>query len=138
MERTIRIGALISGGGTNLQAIIDSCQSGKIKGSIIFVGSDNSDAQGLARAGRLGIPTFVVDYGSIIRRFKKSPDKIRPPDDFDLDDILAKQNLFPPGSDMDRVKEFIITRAVAEAEILDKMKPYAFDLLVLIYGTCHW
>ena len=131
MGRTIRIGALISGSGTNLQAIIDSCESGKINGSVVVVGSDNSHAQGLDRAGSLGIPTFVVDYGSIIRRFKKSPDTVSPPNDFDLADILTKQNLFPAGSEMDQVEEFIITRAVAEAEILDKMKPYAFDLLIL-------
>ena len=98
---------------------------------MVFVGSDNADAQGLVRAGKLGIPTFVVDYGSIIRRFRQSPSEIRPPNDFDLDDILTKQSLFPFDSRMDQVKAFILTRAVAEAEILDKMKPYPFDLLVL-------
>ncbi|MBU1570391.1 MAG: phosphoribosylglycinamide formyltransferase, partial [Proteobacteria bacterium] len=49
MENHIRVGALISGGGTNLQAIIDSCESGKIDGKMVFVGSDNPDAKGLGR-----------------------------------------------------------------------------------------
>jgi phosphoribosylglycinamide formyltransferase-1 len=119
MGRTIRIGALVSGGGTNLQAIIDSCKSGKINGSVVFVGSDNSDAPGLERGNKIGVPTFVVDYGSIIRRYKDSPDEVRLPNDFDLDDIMSKQ------------KAFIITRAIAEAKVLDEMKPYPFDLLVL-------
>ena len=38
MNAAIRIGALISGGGTNLQAIIDACESGTIDGKMVFVG----------------------------------------------------------------------------------------------------
>ena len=131
MGRTIRIGALISGTGTNLQAIIDSCESGKINGELVFVGSDNPDASGLARGSALGIPTFVVNYGSIIQHFKKEPAKVVPPDDFDLDDLLSKQTLFTADADTEKVKAFIITRAVAEAKLLDEMKHYPFDLLVL-------
>ena len=131
MDRKIRIGALVSGSGTNLQAIIDSCKSGKINGRIVFVGSDNSDAPGLERGIKIGIPTFVVDYGSIIRRYKDSPDEVKLPNDFDLDDIMSKQNLMTADKDMDRAKAFIITRAIAEAKVLDEMKPYPFDLLVL-------
>ena len=131
MSRTIRIGALISGTGTNLQAIIDFCETGKINGEIVFVGSDNPDASGLERGSKLGIPTFVVNYGSIIQDFKKTPAKIIPPDDFDLDDALAKQSLFSSDADVEMVKAFLITRAVAEARLLDEMKHYPFDLLVL-------
>jgi phosphoribosylglycinamide formyltransferase-1 len=131
MGQTIRIGALISGSGTNLQAIIDSCESGMINGKMVFIGSDNPDARGLEKGTRHEIPTFVVDYGSIIRRFKNAPAKIAPPDDFDLDDLLAKQSLFSADNDTEKVKAFLITRAVAEAKLLDAMKPYPFDLLVL-------
>ena len=131
MSRTIRIGALISGTGTNLQAIIDSCETGKINGEIVFVGSDNPDASGLERGSKLGIPAFVVNYGSIIQDFKKTPAKIIPPDDFDLDNILAKQSLFSADNDTEKVKAFLTTRAVAEAKLLDEMKHYPFDLLVL-------
>jgi phosphoribosylglycinamide formyltransferase-1 len=49
MSNKINIGALISGGGTNLKAIIDSCESGKIDGEMVFVGSDNPEARGLER-----------------------------------------------------------------------------------------
>ena len=38
MKSKIRIGALISGGGTNLQAIIDACEAGRIPGKMVFVG----------------------------------------------------------------------------------------------------
>ena len=131
MGRTIRIGALISGTGTNLQAIIDSCESGKINGNIVFVGSDTPHARGLEKGIRLGIPTFLVDYGSIIRDFKKDPSSVVPPDDFDLNDLISKQTLFTAHTDPETVKTFIITRAVAEAKLIDEMRHYPFDLLIL-------
>ena len=73
MNEAIRIGALISGGGTNLQAIIDACDAGTIDGRMVFVGSDNPSAAGLNRARHHGIPLFIVDYGDILRRFRSQP-----------------------------------------------------------------
>lgn len=131
MNPLTRIGALISGSGTNLQAIMDSCESGKINGRIVFIGADNPDAHGLVRGKRSNIPTFVVDYGSIIRTFKTRPEDVKLPDDFDLDEILSKQSLFQPDADNRKVKAFITTRVVAEAKLLDRMKNYPFDLLIL-------
>ena len=69
MTTKIKIGALVSGGGSNLQAIIDSCEKGTIDGRIVFVGSDNPAAGGLERAARHKIDTFVVDYRSIIGQY---------------------------------------------------------------------
>lgn len=131
MAEKIRIGALISGSGTNLQAIIDACGSGKINGDMVFVGSDNPEAGGIQRARRHDIPVFVVDYGTVIRRFKESPEKIVLPTDFDLDDLLSKHSLFPTDSDAEKVKFFLSTRAVSEAALLAEMRPYPFDLLIL-------
>jgi len=131
MKEPIRIGALISGSGTNLQAIIDACESGDIGGRIVFIGSDNPDAAGLEKGRRLKIPTFVVNYSAIIRRLKKTPETVKVPDDFDLDAVLSKQNLFSADTDEKKVKAFFITRAAAEAKLLDRMNPYPFDLLVL-------
>jgi len=131
MNQDIRIGALISGSGTNLQAIMDACESGQIRGSVVFIGTDNPDATGLKKGERLKIPSFVVDYGSIIRRFKKSPEKVKLPDDFDFNEILSKQTLYPADADKKKMKAFFTTRAIAEATLLDKMKNYPFDLLVL-------
>ena len=131
MKEPIRIGALISGSGTNLQAIMDACESGDIGGRIVFIGSDNPDAAGLEKGRRLKIPTFVVNYSAIIRHFKKTPETVKVPDDFDLDAVLSKQNLFSADADEKKVKAFFITRAAAEAKLLDRMNPYPFDLLVL-------
>lgn len=55
------IAVLISNGGsgTNLQAIIDGIESGKIKGKISVVISDSEDAYGLIRAKNHGLPTYI-------------------------------------------------------------------------------
>jgi phosphoribosylglycinamide formyltransferase 1 len=131
MKNKIKIGALISGGGTNLQAVIDSCESGQINGSIVFVGSDNSDAKGLNRAKIHDIPSFVVDYPSIIKGYRSSPETIAMPSDFDFTDILRKQSIFSEKDDPERIKSFLYTRAAAEADLLTKMADYPFDLLIL-------
>jgi phosphoribosylglycinamide formyltransferase-1 len=131
LDRIIQIGALISGGGTNLQAIIDACHRTQINGQMVFVGSDTPGAGGLERARRNDIATFVVDYKSIIREFNNDPQKAVLPDDFDLDELLAKQTIFSDQDDPARVKSFLLTRVIAEAKLLEAMKPHSFDLLVL-------
>lgn len=56
-----RIAVLVSGGGTNLQALIDAQNSGLIRnGEIILVISNNRGAYALERAGNAGIDTAVV------------------------------------------------------------------------------
>ncbi|MBR3965374.1 MAG: phosphoribosylglycinamide formyltransferase [Clostridia bacterium] len=60
-ENKINIAVLVSGGGTNLQALIDAEKSGIIKsGSIKLVISNNKDAYALTRAANAGIDTAVV------------------------------------------------------------------------------
>ncbi len=131
MQQKIKIGALVSGGGTNLQAILDACDSGRIDGEVVFVGSDRPEAKGLDRARVQDIATFSVDYGAIIRRHKDAASSDTPPADFDLDEVWQKQDLFGPDVDAKEVKAFLTTRAVAEHRLLELMKPFGVDLLVL-------
>lgn len=56
----LKIAVLISGGGTDLQSIIDACQAGKINGTIELVISNRQKAYGLERAKQAGIETAVV------------------------------------------------------------------------------
>lgn len=67
VEKT-KIAVFVSGGGTNLQALIDAQKSGKIThGEISLVVSSNSDAFAVVRATMAGIPSKVVckkDYKS--------------------------------------------------------------------------
>lgn len=62
-----RVGVLISGRGSNLQAIIDAIAEGHLDATIALVVSNKADAAGLERAREAGIETLYInhkDYGS--------------------------------------------------------------------------
>jgi phosphoribosylglycinamide formyltransferase-1 len=50
---------LVSGGGTNLQALLDASADPSYGATVVAVGADRDDIEGLARAERAGVPTFV-------------------------------------------------------------------------------
>lgn len=58
----LRAGVLISGRGSNLQALIDACADPAFPAEIAIVISNNPTAPGLARAERAGIPTRVIPH----------------------------------------------------------------------------
>jgi phosphoribosylglycinamide formyltransferase-1 len=65
MLSPVKIAVMVSGGGTNLQALIDAEGSGIIKsGKISLVLSNKADAYALVRAERAGIPTATVEKKS--------------------------------------------------------------------------
>lgn len=131
MNQNIRIGALISGGGTNLQSIINACETKAIHGKVVFVGSDNPSAGGLARAQKHAIAYFVVDYKAIIRKCQNVSFESGLPADFNLQDCLSKQRFFSKDTPVQRIADFLKSRAVAEAQLLKHMALHEFDLLVL-------
>lgn len=53
----MRIVVLISGNGSNLQALIDACEAGRVQGQLVGVLSNRADAYGLVRAKESGIAT---------------------------------------------------------------------------------
>ena len=60
-QNPIKIAVLVSGGGTNLQALIDAEKNGKIHDGVLsLVVSNKSDAYALKRAEKTGIPTAVI------------------------------------------------------------------------------
>ncbi len=59
---------LISGSGTNLQAIMDACASGQIHGQIRAVISNRPDVYGLERAANCNIPGHVIDHKQFTSR----------------------------------------------------------------------
>jgi phosphoribosylglycinamide formyltransferase-1 len=65
---TVKLGVLISGTGSNLQAIIDAILRGDLKAEIRLVISNRPDAQGLERARRHGIETTVVEHRKFAAR----------------------------------------------------------------------
>lgn len=62
LSRKLRLGVLASGGGTNLQAIIEHCRRGELAAEIVLVLSNKPQAGALARARRAGIPVAVVEH----------------------------------------------------------------------------
>ena len=62
MSNKLRLGVLISGRGSNLQALIDACAKSDFPAEIVMVISNKGDAQGLERARRADIPTCIVDH----------------------------------------------------------------------------
>ncbi|MBI2359184.1 MAG: phosphoribosylglycinamide formyltransferase [Deltaproteobacteria bacterium] len=62
MPRQLPIGVLISGSGTNLQAIMDAIDDKRLDAAIQVVISNRAEAYGLVRARSRGIPTEVVDH----------------------------------------------------------------------------
>lgn len=60
MAGKLKIGALASGGGSNLQSIIDRCLDNTINGEVVIVISNNSKAKALERAENHGIAHFHI------------------------------------------------------------------------------
>ncbi|MFB9525376.1 phosphoribosylglycinamide formyltransferase [Nonomuraea roseola] len=67
MSQAGRLVVLVSGSGTNLQALLDAVADRSYGAAIVAVGADRDGIEGLARAERAGVPTFVEklsSYGS--------------------------------------------------------------------------
>jgi formyltetrahydrofolate-dependent phosphoribosylglycinamide formyltransferase len=59
-DRPYRVAVLVSGGGTNLQALLDAC-SNSAPARVVLVLSSNPDAGALTRAQKAGVPTGVIE-----------------------------------------------------------------------------
>jgi phosphoribosylglycinamide formyltransferase-1 len=62
-----RLVVLVSGAGTNLQALLDACADAAYGAAVVAVGADRTGIEGLARARRAGVPVFmhrVPDHAS--------------------------------------------------------------------------
>jgi phosphoribosylglycinamide formyltransferase-1 len=60
---TLSVGVLVSGRGTNLQAILDACASGSLAARVVFVASNRDGVPALIRAKRGGVPSaaFTIE-----------------------------------------------------------------------------
>lgn len=63
-----RLVVLVSGSGTNLQALLDACADPAYGARVVAVGADRDDIEGLARAERAGVPTFVKKVSQFTSR----------------------------------------------------------------------
>jgi len=63
-----KIAVMISGSGSNLEAIVKACHEKNIYGEIVYVISNNPDAYGIERAKKYNIPVKIIDHKSYIDR----------------------------------------------------------------------
>ena len=68
MGKKIKVVVLISGNGTNLQALIDACIEPSYPAEIVLVISNKANAKGISRAREAGITTRIVDHTNYLSR----------------------------------------------------------------------
>ncbi|HWE05338.1 MAG TPA: phosphoribosylglycinamide formyltransferase [Rhizomicrobium sp.] len=81
MTPRAKVGVLVSGRGSNLQALIDACAGADFPAEIVCVISNVASVEGLARAERAGIATHVIAHGGF---------KLREEFDMELDAVLTR------------------------------------------------
>lgn len=62
MNARLKVGVVISGRGSNLQALLDACAAADFPAEIVLVISNNPDVEGLRRAERSGVATQTVNH----------------------------------------------------------------------------
>jgi phosphoribosylglycinamide formyltransferase 1 len=120
----LRLAVMLSGGGTNLQALIDRSKSGFLKADIVAVVSDRPDAYGLVRAQEAGIPTHVVDYKTFMHG---EPGERLP---VDIEELDRRQKILK-GSDPHKRLERLKRLVRAEHEIIRILSQYEIDYVCL-------
>jgi phosphoribosylglycinamide formyltransferase-1 len=126
--KELKLAVLISGGGTNLQAMIDQIEAGKLDAEISLVVSNNPEAYGLVRAQNHGIPTAVVDYGNYGKKSLAKVVKSTLPKEFD--EVVSRQRIYSGLADGE-VKDRLARLVLAEQEVLALLKPLNPDLICL-------
>jgi phosphoribosylglycinamide formyltransferase-1 len=124
----LKLAVMISGGGSNLQAMVDQIEAGKLDAEISMVVSNNPKAYGLTRAEKHGISTAFVDYTKYGKKLLPEIDESRLPSQFA--EVIKGQKIFhglPSGEIRDRLARLVL----AEQEIIELLKPLAPDLICL-------
>ncbi|MDR3566704.1 MAG: phosphoribosylglycinamide formyltransferase [Syntrophobacteraceae bacterium] len=119
-SRKLRLAVLVSGGGTNLQAIIDRSAAGTLDAEVVVVLSDRSSAFGLERAKKANIPAFPIDYRS------RTPGRIEKAKSLvDLSELDSRQKIIKSRDPAERMSR--LARLVAAEDemirVLDSFRP---------------
>ncbi len=124
----LRIAVLVSGGGTNLQALLDLSTAGELAAEIVAVVSDRADAYGLVRAERAGVPTHVVDYSAHLQRDIEKPLELGLP--VNLEELARRQKIVKipePEKLLQRLAKLVL----AEHELISVLDSYRPDYVCL-------
>ena len=93
----LRLVVLISGGGSNLRALLEACEHADFPARVVAIGADR-DADGLAFAEEFGIPSFVVPFGAFATREEWGDELIDQIRQWDADLVVLSgfMRLLPP------------------------------------------
>jgi phosphoribosylglycinamide formyltransferase-1 len=86
MEK-LRLGVFVSGGGTNLQSIIDNCAKPDFPAQIVVVVSNKAGAYGLKRAEQAGIPTVFVPNEGFKKREEHEREIVKQIQPYDVEAV---------------------------------------------------
>jgi phosphoribosylglycinamide formyltransferase-1 len=93
----LRLVVLISGGGSNLRALLEASQDAEFPARVVAIGADR-DADGLAHAEEYGIPSFVVPFGAYPTREAWGDELLAQVRQWDADLVILSgfMRLLPP------------------------------------------
>jgi len=93
----LRLVVLISGGGSNLRALLEASQDAEFPARVVAIGADR-DADGLAHGEAFGIPTFVVPFGAFESREEWGDELLAQLTSWDADLVILSgfMRLLPP------------------------------------------
>ena len=124
----LRLAVLVSGSGTNLQALIDRAAAGSLSAEVVVVASDRADAYGLVRAQQAGIATHVVDYRSYLSL--RSEDLLSRTFPVDLEELDRKQKILVQGDHGKRMRQ-LARLVLAERDLVEVLDTYQPDYICL-------
>ncbi len=127
-QRKLRLAVLISGSGTNLQALIDKSIAGTLNAEISVVLSDRPEALALHRAAKADIPAFHVDYNSFAKYAPGEIEKIELP--VDLAELDRKQKILKNPDPVER-RTKLARLVLAEHELIRVIDSYGPDYICL-------
>jgi len=127
-SRKLRLAVLVSGSGTNLQALIDRAKAGQLAAEIAVVACDREDAFGLVRAQRAGIATHLIHYGAYRQLSDEALSSTTLP--VDLPQLDRVQKILKHGDDTRRILQ-LRRLVLAEQELIGKLDPYQPDVICL-------
>jgi phosphoribosylglycinamide formyltransferase-1 len=93
----LRLVVLISGGGSNLRALLEASEDAEFPARVVAIGADR-DADGLAHGEEYGIPTFVVPFGAFATREEWGAELLAQVRQWDADLVILSgfMRLLPP------------------------------------------
>jgi phosphoribosylglycinamide formyltransferase 1 len=132
-DKRLRLAILISGSGTNLQAMLDRIKTRSLAAEVVVVASDRADAFGLERARNAGIPIHVVEYSALLRsdqKFNSLLGQVQSECSVDLIALDERQQILRD-ADPDRRRERLARLVLAEHALIQLLDRYEPDYICL-------